>query len=48
LRSPEDPNSGAVLCGDLEATPDAFDVPAFPWIDGLVDKTDEGRMQGGI
>ena len=48
MRPPEDPNSRAVLGGELPATPDAFDVPAFPRVDGLVDKTHEGGMQGGV
>ena len=48
MRPPEDPNSRAVLGGELLATPDAFDGPAFPRIDGLVDKTHEGGMQGGV
>ena len=48
MRPPEDPNSRAVFGGDLPDSPDALDVPAFPRIDGLVDKTHEGGMQGGI
>ena len=48
MRPPEDPNSRAVLGGELPATFDAFDVPAFPRVDGLVDKTHEGGMQGGV
>ena len=48
MRPPEDPNSRAVLGGDPPASRDAFDFTAFPRIDGLVDKTHEGGMQGGV
>ena len=48
MSPPEDPNSRAVLGGDLPASPDAFDEPAFPRIDGLVNKTQEGGMQGSV
>ena len=48
LRPPENPNSRAVMGGDLPRGPDSFDVPAFARIDGLVDNTHEGGLKGGV
>ena len=45
---PENPNSRAVMGGDLPRSPDSFDVPAFARIDGLGDNTHEGGLKGGV
>ena len=48
LRTPENPNSRAVMGGDLPRDPDSFDVPAFTRIDRLIDNTHEGGLKGGV